>query len=66
MGQHHAGNPLWIHIMSTLDDDGARFPRVLTKCDRVVKFTMTTKGRQTHDDDATCPDCAPFRDEELA
>jgi hypothetical protein len=64
MGAHHAGNKTWIHVVD-LKDDGARFPRVLTKCDRVVPIGMTTKGRGRPDEDATCPDCNPFDPTEM-
>ena len=61
---HKHGNRAWIHIVAPDNVDNC-FPTVVAKCGRVVKLTMTTKGRNTHDDDATCPDCAPFRPEEL-
>ena len=61
---HKHGNRFCIHIVSP-DNVDNRFPTVVARCGRVVKLTMTTKGRNTHDDDATCPDCAPFRPEEL-
>jgi hypothetical protein len=66
MGQHKAGNRFWIHILIPSEDGSISSVSTKTKCGRVVKITMTTKGRQLHDDEATCPDCNPFREAELS